>query len=78
MRIASVALTRNATIVTRNNQDFTSVPSLKIQDWSLEKPNYVKLSQTHEPLAPNHLLHLTSQVGSGSDQANSFNILIVK
>ena len=42
LRSASVALTRNATIVTRNNQDFTSVPSLKIQDWSLEKPKGVR------------------------------------
>jgi len=35
LRIASVALTQNAVIITRNRQDFISVPSLKIQDWSL-------------------------------------------
>jgi len=34
MRIASVALAHNAVIVTRNRQDFISVPSVKIQDWS--------------------------------------------
>jgi len=37
LRIASVALANNATMVTRNCQDFISVPSLKIEDWSLEK-----------------------------------------
>jgi tRNA(fMet)-specific endonuclease VapC len=37
LRIASIALTHNATIVTRNYQDYISVPSVKIQDWSLKK-----------------------------------------
>lgn len=36
LRIASIALTHNATIVTRNYQDYISVPSVKIQDWSLK------------------------------------------
>jgi len=35
LRIASVALAHDATIVTRNRRHFTSVPSLKIEDWSL-------------------------------------------
>jgi len=35
LRIASVAITHNAVIVTRNRQDFIAVPSVKIQDWSL-------------------------------------------
>ncbi|MBF0227182.1 MAG: type II toxin-antitoxin system VapC family toxin [Desulfobacterales bacterium] len=35
LRIASISITHNATLVTRNRQDFICVPSLKIQDWSL-------------------------------------------
>lgn len=35
LRIASIAVTQNATVVTRNFQDFICVPSLKINDWSL-------------------------------------------
>lgn len=37
LRIASAVLAHNATIVTRNRQDFIAVPSLKIEDWSSEK-----------------------------------------
>jgi tRNA(fMet)-specific endonuclease VapC len=35
MRIASIALANDATVVTRNNRDFVQVSNLKILDWSL-------------------------------------------
>lgn len=34
LRIASIALTQNATVVTRNYKDFSLVPNLKIENWS--------------------------------------------
>jgi tRNA(fMet)-specific endonuclease VapC len=33
LRIASIALAKNATIVTRNLKDFSQIPNLKIENW---------------------------------------------
>ena len=33
LRIASIALIHNATVVTRNYKDFSQVPNLKIENW---------------------------------------------
>ena len=34
LRIASIALTHSATVVTRNYRDFSLVPNLKIENWT--------------------------------------------
>ena len=33
LRIASIALARNETLLTRNTKDFSKVPNLKFEDW---------------------------------------------
>ncbi|WP_254507633.1 type II toxin-antitoxin system VapC family toxin [Anatilimnocola floriformis] len=35
LRIASIALARNWTVLTRNTVDFAKVPNLKIEDWTI-------------------------------------------
>ena len=34
LRIASIALVKDGTLITRNQRDFSQIPSLKWQDWS--------------------------------------------
>ncbi len=35
MQIAAISLSVGGTIITRNQKDFTQVPDLKIEDWTI-------------------------------------------
>lgn len=35
LRIASIVLANNATLLTRNNRDFSRVPDLRSEDWTI-------------------------------------------
>ena len=35
LRIASIAISRNLVLLTRNDSDFSKVPGLKIEDWTI-------------------------------------------
>jgi tRNA(fMet)-specific endonuclease VapC len=35
LRIAAIALTRNYTVLSRNLRDYTQVPGLKVEDWTM-------------------------------------------
>ena len=35
LKIAAIALANNATVLTRNIKDFSRVPELRVEDWTL-------------------------------------------
>jgi len=37
LKIASIAMTNNMTLLSRNSSDFSKVPGLSVEDWSVEQ-----------------------------------------
>ena len=39
LRIAAIVISRNSILVTRNQRDFSRVPNLRFEDWTLDESN---------------------------------------
>lgn len=37
LKIASIAIVNNATLLSRNLRDFEQIPNLKVEDWTIEQ-----------------------------------------